>query len=97
MQMQQSFKYKINSLIDILAIQAEINPHKTAFRILNNSEETETITYRRLHKRATQLASYFKERKLAGERALLLYSSSIEYIESFFCFLFDEVISIPIH
>jgi|SRR5690625_1059641 len=96
MQMQQSFKYKINSLIDILAIQAEINPHKTAFRILNNSEETETITYRRLHKRATQLASYFKERKLAGERALLLYSSSIEYIESFFGCLYAEVISIPL-
>lgn len=96
MQIDQSFKHKVNSLIDVLAIQAEINPHKTVFRVVKKNEETETITYGRLHQRATQLASYFKKRNLSGERALLLYNSSIEYIESFFGCLYAEVISIPL-
>ena len=89
-------KLKAATLVDILQQRATNQPHKTAYTFLVDGEsETASITYGELDRRARAIATYLQSICSAQERVLLLFPSSLDYIEAFFGCLYAGVIAIP--
>lgn len=89
---------KAENLVDLLIYRAQKQPEKTAFVFLEDGEkETGKFTYKALDLRAKSIAESLQLKNLYGERALLIYESGLEYLDSFFGCLYAGVISVPLH
>jgi amino acid adenylation domain-containing protein len=53
--------------------------------------------YAELDRRATCLATHFGHQRAAGERALLLMDSGIDYVSAFFACLYAGVVAVPVY
>lgn len=85
-----------STIVEILQYRASSQSLKTAFKFLKDGEkETEILTYAELDRRARAIASKLQALNLSGERALLLYSSGLDYIAVFFGCLYAGVIAVP--
>lgn len=79
-----------------LAHQAEARPDDLAYTFLPRGEgDGERITYAELDRRSRAIASRLAERKLAGQRALLLFPSGLEFVEAFYACLYAGVVAVP--
>lgn len=85
------------SLVEILRHRAEYQSNKTAYIHLEDGEVRQQITYSELDHRACVIASTLREHIPKGGRVLLLYHSSIEYIEAFFGCLYAGIIAVPLY
>ncbi len=86
------------SLIDILCQRARHSPEKEAYVFLRKEQQApQTLTYRELDQRARVLAAHLQRQVAPGERALLFYPSSLEYIIAFFGCLYAGVIAVPVY
>jgi acyl-CoA synthetase (AMP-forming)/AMP-acid ligase II len=85
------------SLVEVLRHRAEYQSDKTAYIHLEDGEVKQQITYSELDHRARIIASVLREHIPKGERALLLYNSSIEYIEAFFGCLYAGIVAVPLY
>jgi len=84
------------SLLEIISYRAQYQPDKQAYIFLQNGEtESESITYRELERQAKAMASYLQSWQ--GEKALLLYTSGLEFIRAFFGCLYAGVIAVPVY
>lgn len=84
------------TLIDLLLERAESDQGKVGYRFLLKGEaEYEDCSYAELARRAKILAAELQRRKLAGERALLLFPPGIDYIVAFFGCLLAGVVPVP--
>ena len=88
------------NFVDVLRYQAAQQPDKCAFTYLasaGGSEiESETrITYAELDQRARAIGAILQKAAKAGDRALLLYPSGLEYIAAFMGCLYAGVIAVP--
>jgi acyl-CoA synthetase (AMP-forming)/AMP-acid ligase II len=89
-------KGKVKSLLDVLHDRASHQPEQTAYTFLVDGEKEEiSLTYAELHQRVNSLASYLSTVADAGDRALLLYPPSLDYIVAFFACLRSHLIAIP--
>ncbi len=88
---------KFNTFIDILSYRAEHRPDEEAYKYLNSKgNEKESLTYSELDRRARALAAEIQSMGVSeGERALLLYPPSLEYITAFFACLYAGVVAVP--
>ena len=85
-----------SSLIEVLSYRGQHQYDKQAYIFLKNGEtESESLTYGKLDARAREIASHLQQWK--GERALLLYSSELEFITAFFGCLYAGVIAVPVY
>lgn len=73
---------KVDNLVAVLREKAKKQPNQIAYRFLEDGEtESDSITYKQLDQKAKAIASYLQTQGVcAGERALLLYLSSIDFI-----------------
>ncbi|GMK39953.1 acyl-CoA synthetase [Paenibacillus sp. CCS19] len=62
-----------------------------------DSEVEETITYQQLFERSYSVARTLREHGAAGERVIIAYNSSLEYIYSFFGCLMAGAIAVPVY
>ncbi len=86
----------VKTLLDILDYRAELQPEKSAFIFLENGEdESKSVTYRQLNRQAKTIAYYLQPWQ--GERALLLYSSGLEFITAILGCFYAGVIAIPVY
>lgn len=86
------------NLTQLLIDRAEMQPQKVVFRFLQrDGERVEAYTYQELHWEAQKVAAALLDQKVSGERALLLYHSSLEYIRAFFGCLYAGVTPIPLY
>ncbi|UCJ13788.1 MAG: aminotransferase class I/II-fold pyridoxal phosphate-dependent enzyme [Phormidium sp. PBR-2020] len=86
------------TLVDILEFRAREQPKQTAFTFLVDGEaETNTVNYEELNLRSKVIAAHLQKYASPGERALLLYPSSLEFIEAFLGCLYAKVIAIPVY
>jgi acyl-CoA synthetase (AMP-forming)/AMP-acid ligase II/acyl carrier protein len=86
------------SLVDMLQYRAETQPEDLAFTFLLDGEvESGSLTYAQLDARARTLACRLLTRTTPGERALLLYPSSLDYIIGFFGCLYAGVIPVTVY
>ncbi|AFZ24148.1 acyl-CoA synthetase (AMP-forming)/AMP-acid ligase II [Cylindrospermum stagnale PCC 7417] len=84
------------SLIEIINYRAQYQPDKKAYIFLQNGEEeSASLTYGELDRRARAIASRLQSWR--GERALLLYPSGLEFITAFFGCLYAGVVAMPVY
>jgi amino acid adenylation domain-containing protein len=75
---------------------ASERPGATALITIDAAGETQ-YDYAELDRRATCLATYFSDQHAAGERALLLMDSGIDYVSAFFGCLYAGVVAVPVY
>jgi acyl transferase domain-containing protein/acyl-CoA synthetase (AMP-forming)/AMP-acid ligase II/acyl carrier protein len=68
-----------------------------AYTALRDGEEAErTLTHHELLQRAQGLAGWMRQRGLAGQRAIMLFPSGLEFVEAFLACLLADVIAVPV-
>jgi acyl-CoA synthetase (AMP-forming)/AMP-acid ligase II len=86
------------SLVALLRFRAERQAGQTLYTFLADGQGDETsITYGELDRRARAIAVALSRRGLAGERALLVYPSGLEYMAAFFGCLYAGVVAVPVY
>lgn len=89
---------QVNNFVDVLREQADVNREKRLYGFLKNGETLDqTYTFDELDARARAIAVHLQEKNLFGERALLLYPSSLEYLAAFFGCLYAGVTAVPVY
>ncbi|MEM7347120.1 MAG: AMP-binding protein, partial [Chloroflexota bacterium] len=69
---------------------------KVAYRFLEDGEQQEiNLTYQALDEQARMIAATLQNRSEPGDRVLLLYNSSLDYIAAFFGCLYAGLIAVP--
>lgn len=85
-----------SSLVEVLRYRAATQPHDTAYTfLLNGEEEAGSLTFAELDTKARTLAVRLLADVAPGDRALLLYPSSLDYIVGFFGCLYAGIIPVP--
>ncbi|MEN1679005.1 MAG: aminotransferase class I/II-fold pyridoxal phosphate-dependent enzyme [Planctomycetota bacterium] len=85
-----------SNLVRLLRARARRSPRQRAFSFLVDGEnERQHLTYEQLDRRARAIAAQLQQRGLAGERALLLYPSGLEFVAAFFGCLYAGVTAVP--
>lgn len=84
------------SFVDVLRAHAENAGDHASFAFLpNGEEETERFSYAELDARARAMAIALRARVQSGDRALLLFDSSLEYVYAFMGCLYAGVVAVP--
>ena len=85
------------SLVGVLRRRGHEVPDRVAFTLLAEGEvEIDSLTYRALEERARCLAVELRRRLRPGDRALLLYPSSLDFIIAFLACLSAGVVAVPV-
>jgi acyl-CoA synthetase (AMP-forming)/AMP-acid ligase II len=85
----------MNTILDFITKHANDKPDATAFEILGSFKKT--ITYRKLNEQVSQHAQGLAKHCQSGERVLLIYSTSLDFIIAFLACLKAEVLPVPIY
>ncbi|SDK75262.1 amino acid adenylation domain-containing protein [Actinopolyspora mzabensis] len=84
------------SLLDVVRERAERDPHAVALRFLSSGEYPgRTLTSIELDTRARAIASELQDRRLGGDRALLLLPGGMDFLVAFFGCLYAGVAAVP--
>ncbi|MEA5621833.1 AMP-binding protein [Nostoc sp. UHCC 0251] len=86
---------KYSNLVNLLRQRAQQQPDRVAFTFLSDEAAPIQLTYHQLDCRARAIAAYLQLTKAVGERALLLYPASLEFITAFYGCLYAGVIAVP--
>lgn len=89
-------EFKPQTLIDVVEWHSKHNPNKVVYTFLpDGEEEAERLSFADLEKRSKQIGTLLAESGLNGERALLLYQPSLDYLAAFLGCLFAGVVAVP--
>ena len=87
-----------DTLVDLLHRRAVGQSDRRAFTFLVDGETEEAhVTYGELDRQARAVAARLQALGLAGERALLVYPSGLEYLAAFFGCLYAGVVAVPVY
>jgi acyl-CoA synthetase (AMP-forming)/AMP-acid ligase II len=85
------------TLPEILHERALRDPDRKAYVFLDDSgTETATLTYRELHRRSLQVAGRLVQQCRPGDRALLVFPQSADFIVAYFACLYARVVAVPV-
>ena len=88
--------FSFSSLVEVLRHWATTQPQDTAYTfLLNGEEEAGSLTFAELDAKARTLAVRLLADVAPGDRALLLYPSSLDYVVGFFGCLYAGIIPVP--
>src|SRR5712691_6343863 len=86
------------TLVDLLLWRALHEPERQAYTFMADGEQEERhLTYGELDRQARAIGSLLQKQGVSGERALLLYPPSLEYIAAFFGCLYAGVVAVPVY
>jgi acyl carrier protein len=83
------------SLIDALNYWSEIQPDDTAYIFTDGESSEERLSFWQFNERVRSIARRLVEEKLSGERVLLLYPPSLEYVAAYFACLAAGAVAVP--
>ncbi|MBV8518388.1 MAG: aminotransferase class III-fold pyridoxal phosphate-dependent enzyme [Acidobacteria bacterium] len=83
------------SLVHLLQERADELPGHRSYTFLAGGEESESLTFARLNRRARAIAARLQRLGAKGERALLLYPAGTEYIAAFYGCLAAGTVAVP--
>jgi acyl transferase domain-containing protein/acyl-CoA synthetase (AMP-forming)/AMP-acid ligase II len=87
---------QVNSLVALLRWRASHQSDRVAYTFLQDGEVEQAVwTYSQLDWRARTIAAQLQHLRLSGQRALLLYPQSLEFIAAFFGCLYAGVVAVP--
>lgn len=96
--MKDKAKVEVSTLSEMLREKSSLYPEKNAYIFLKDGDEVgEKITFRQVDQEAQRLAGVLQSEHLQGERVLLLYPSSLEYIKAFFGCIYASSIAVPVY
>lgn len=85
-----------STMVDLLRWRAEHQAHARAYAFLVDGEETgSSLSYADLDRRARTIGAWLQAEGMAGERVLLLYPPSLDYIAAFFGCLYAGALAVP--
>ena len=88
--------FAVSTLADCLRLHAAWQPHKVAYRFLNNGEiEERTITYSELDLAARGVAALLEKHSAMGDRVLLLYPPGLNFIVALCGCFYSGRIAVP--
>ncbi len=86
---------KFTTAVDLLRWRAQNHPARTLFTFIKDAEgNAVSITYGEFDQKVRFLAAKLQSMNLKGERAIICYSSSIDYVIAFFACLYAGVIAV---
>lgn len=85
----------LSTLVQMLRRWADEQPSDVALTFLADGMEAERLTYGDLDRRARSVAVRLLERHRPGDRALLLYPPSLEFVVAFFGCLYAGITAVP--
>ncbi len=90
--------YDSDLIIEVLESRASIQGDKDAVIYLEHGEINDSVrvTYREMNDKAKQTACYLLKKSAKGERAILLFDSSMDFLISFFGCLYAGIIAVPL-
>jgi 8-amino-7-oxononanoate synthase len=83
------------TLIDRLRRHAKASPTIAAYTFLREEADADSLTFQQLERRTRTLALTLLKHAKAGDRALLLYPSGLEFITAFVACLYAGIIAVP--
>jgi acyl-CoA synthetase (AMP-forming)/AMP-acid ligase II/acyl carrier protein len=89
---------KVNkNITDCLYEYALSKPDDVAFRFLSDSYSPDELTFKNLWLDSYAIAEFLNNNTSLGDRVLLLYPSSLEYIKAFYGCLIAGVVAVPLY
>lgn len=86
----------IPTLVHLLHYRATEQPDKLAYTFLKDGEiPSQQLTYRELDQQARAIATQLQETGKTGDRVLLIYSQSLEFLAAFFGCLYAGIVAVP--
>ena len=86
----------VANLVELLRWRAEVSPPGQGFQFLSGgTDDSEALSFAELDRRARAIGARLSRRIEPGERILLLYPPSLDYIEAFFGALYAGAIAVP--
>jgi acyl-CoA synthetase (AMP-forming)/AMP-acid ligase II len=87
-----------STLVELLQCRTIEQPDSKGFRFLVDGETEEVVlTYRELDRQARTIAAYLQSICSRGDRVLLLYPPSLDYVAAFFGCLYAGTIAVPVY
>jgi acyl-CoA synthetase (AMP-forming)/AMP-acid ligase II/acyl carrier protein len=88
----------VKNLLDLVQFRAEERPDSVAYKFLADGEVEEAqVTFSEQDCQARAIAAALTERRAAGERALLLFPRTLDFISTFLGCLYAGVIAVPLY
>lgn len=85
-----------NNLVSILIHKSQSAADRVAYRFIEDEHEpVQELTYYTLHQQALAIAATLRSHCRKGDRVLMMYQSSREFIPAFFGCLYAGVIAVP--
>lgn len=81
---------------EILQDQAKVYPHKKIIQFVRDDHQIETYTYIQLHEKALSIAYELSQHYKVGDRAILLYPPTPEFIFAFWACIYAGIIPVPL-
>ncbi len=89
-------KPAVSTLPDLVALRAAEKPDVMVYSfMIDGPDETRTLTYAQLHRRATAIGAHLSRWAAPGDRVLLIYPPGLAFNEAFFGCLAAGVIACP--
>ncbi len=84
------------TFVDVLDRWVSERPQQPALSfIVDGTTEVERLTYSELDRRARTIAAHLGSRFQPGDRALLLYPPTLEFVSAFFGCLYAGILAVP--
>ena len=83
------------TILDAMAVHANNAGESTAFTFIEANESVTSVTYAALDQRARIIATEMRRFAKPGDRALMMYSPSLAFIEAFIGCLYAGIIAVP--
>src|SRR5438270_13138270 len=91
-----SYNSTPSTLVELLRRRALETPHRCAFTFLVEGEaEAIDLNYGELDRRARGIGALLQSRRATGDRVLLLFPPTVDYIAAFFGCLYAGAIAVP--
>lgn len=88
---------RAKSIVDVVRRRASRDADRPAYTYLAKGTAARTLTYAALDGRARAIAAILARRLERQQRALMMYSSGLEFIEAFWACLYAGIVPVPVY